>query len=86
MGTDRAGWYSWDRLDNFRRRSAESVPSECQEIAVGGHLAANPDSSEWWEVEALAAAPVQLRPSRRLAAGIWVWVRLASRLFTSADL
>ena len=28
MGTDRAGWYSWDRLDNFGRASAWSIHPE----------------------------------------------------------
>ena len=27
MGTDRAGWYSWDRLDNFGRRERRPHPS-----------------------------------------------------------
>jgi proline iminopeptidase len=53
MGTDRAGWYSWDRLDNFGRRSAEALHPEWQDIALGQHLAAKPDGSEWWEVAAL---------------------------------
>ena len=53
MGTDRAGWYSWDRLDNFGRRSAERIHPGWQEIAVGDRLAAKPDGSQWWEVAAL---------------------------------
>ena len=53
MGTDRGGWYSWDRLDNFGRRSAERIHPEWQEIALGDHLAAKPDGSQWWEVAAL---------------------------------
>jgi hypothetical protein len=53
MGADRAGWYSWDRLDNWGRPSAERIHPEWQEIAVGDHLAAKPDGSEWWEVAAL---------------------------------
>jgi hypothetical protein len=53
MGTDRAGWYSWDRPDNFGRRSADRVHPEWQQIAVGDRLAAKPDGSEWWEVAAL---------------------------------
>ena len=28
MGTDRGGWYSWDRLDNFGRRSTDRVHPE----------------------------------------------------------
>jgi proline iminopeptidase len=53
MGVDRAGWYSWDRLDNFGRRSHERIHPEWQEISVGGRLAAKPDGSYWWEVAAL---------------------------------
>jgi len=53
MGVDRGGWYSWDRLDNFGRRSAERVHPEWQEISTGDRLAALPDGSEWWEVAAL---------------------------------
>ena len=53
MGTDRGGWYSWDRLDNFGRTSARSIRPEWQNIAVGDHLAGTPDGSQWWEVAAL---------------------------------
>jgi hypothetical protein len=53
MGADRAGWYSWDRLDNFGRRSAERVHPEWQQISVGDRLTAKPDGSEWWEVAVL---------------------------------
>lgn len=53
MGTDRAGWYSWDRLDNFGRASAWTIHPEWQEIFVGDHLAGTPDGSQWWEVAAL---------------------------------
>jgi len=53
MGYGRAGWYSWDRLDNFGRRSTEEIRPEWQKIALGDHLAAKPDGSEWWEVAAL---------------------------------
>ena len=53
MGTDRGGWYSWDRLDNFGRRSTDRIHPEWQQIRVGDRLAAKPDGSEWWEVAAL---------------------------------
>lgn len=35
MGCDRAGWYSWDRLDNGGVASADRIHPEWQEIAVG---------------------------------------------------
>jgi hypothetical protein len=52
MGFDRAGWYSWDRLDNFGRRSAERIHPEWQRIAVGDRFIATPSGSMWWEVAA----------------------------------
>jgi hypothetical protein len=53
MGADRAGWYSWDRLDNFGRRSADRIHPEWQAISLGDRLAATPDGSQWWEVAVL---------------------------------
>ena len=53
MGCDRAGWYSWDRLDNGGRPSAEEVHPEWQRIGVGDRLASLPDGSTWFEVAAI---------------------------------
>ena len=53
MGHDRAGWYSWDRLDNFGRRSADRIHPEWQTLSVGDRLLAKPDGSQWWQVAAL---------------------------------
>lgn len=55
MGYRRAGWYSWDALDNFGRRSADRLHPEWQHIALGDILA-GPDASALehaWEVAAL---------------------------------
>jgi proline iminopeptidase len=38
LGGDRAGWYSWDRLDNAGRPSARRVHPEWQQLAVGDHV------------------------------------------------
>jgi hypothetical protein len=35
MGFGRAGWYSYDRLDNLGRRSAETIEPKWQEVHVG---------------------------------------------------
>ena len=35
LGGDRAGWYSWDRLDNGGQPSATRVHPEWQDLAVG---------------------------------------------------
>lgn len=53
MGTDRGGWYSWDRLDNWGRKSADRIHPEWQKIALGDRFLAMPDGGEWWEVAAL---------------------------------
>ena len=52
MGADRAGWYSWDRLDNGGRPSADRVHSEWQQLAVGDRLATSRDGKYWFEVAA----------------------------------
>ena len=51
MGVDRGVWYSWDYWRG--RHSADRIHPEWQDIAVGYHMAANPDGSAWWEVAAL---------------------------------
>jgi hypothetical protein len=59
MGCDRAGWYSWDRLDNGGRPSAERIHPEWQEIRVGDRLASTPDGRAWFDV-------AELEPERTL--------------------
>jgi hypothetical protein len=68
MGCDRAGWYSWDRLDNAGAPSAERVHPEWQDLSVGDRLASTPSGSVWFEVAALEPerflalrAPLDLR-------------------------
>ncbi len=53
MGCDRAGWYSWDRLDNGGRPSAQSIHPEWQSISVGQRIASTPDGKHWFEVAAI---------------------------------
>jgi len=53
MGADRAGWYSWDRLDNWGHPSATRINPEWQQITLGDRLAGTPDGSQSWEVAAL---------------------------------
>jgi proline iminopeptidase len=53
MGTDRAGWYSWDRLDNWGQASAARIHPEWQQLALGDRLAGTPDGTQSWEVAAL---------------------------------
>jgi hypothetical protein len=50
MGCDRAGFYSWDRLDNGGRPSAERIHPEWQTLAEGDRILAAPDGSVWFDV------------------------------------
>jgi proline iminopeptidase len=68
MGCDRAGWYSWDRLDNGGTASSQSIHPEWQDVAVGDRLASTPSASSWFEIAALEEqrflglrAPLDLR-------------------------
>ena len=38
MGGDRAGWYSWDRLDHGGKPSADKIVPEWQNLAEGQRL------------------------------------------------
>jgi proline iminopeptidase len=71
MGCDRAGWYSWDRLDNGGIPSAERIHPEWQHLAVGDRLASTPSGRAWFEVAAIdperflgLRAPIDLRDAR----------------------
>ncbi len=53
MGCDRAGWYSWDQLDNGGKASADRIHPEWQDIAVGDRLSSVPSGGSWFEVAAV---------------------------------
>lgn len=53
MGTNRAGWYSIDSLDNFGRHSSDEIHPEWQQIEVGSRMYGTPDGSQSWVVAAL---------------------------------
>lgn len=59
MGSDRAGFYSWDRLDNGGRPSATEIHPEWQALEVGDRMMCTPDGHWWFKVE-------QLEPARLL--------------------
>ncbi len=50
MGCDRAGFYSYDRLDNAGRPSAEHILPEFQDTRVGDVLPSRAGSSHGFEV------------------------------------
>jgi hypothetical protein len=53
MGHGRAGWYSWDRLDNVGVPSADRIHPEWQDVSVGDRLLSTSDGKHWFEVAAL---------------------------------
>jgi hypothetical protein len=53
MGCDRAGFYSFDRLDNGGRPSADRVHTEWQNLRAGDRIASAPDGSHWFDVALL---------------------------------
>ena len=67
MGGGRAGWYSWDLLDNHGEPSAHRIHPEWQTLATGQQLNG---PTNWWQVAILQ--PYQtlvLRSSYRLLTG-----------------
>jgi hypothetical protein len=75
MGCQRAGWYSWDVLDNGGVRSADHIIPELQHLAIGDTLPARPVGAEGFEV-------LRIVPERALVlsgtspkwAGTWAFV------------
>jgi hypothetical protein len=65
MGVGRAGWYSYDILDNLGRKSAETIVPEWQDTRPGDVIAMSPDGKQgmlvkefepnlrmlWWDHE-----------------------------------
>lgn len=60
MGCNRAGWYSWDRLDNDANPSADRIHPEWQDVSVGDHLPSTSSGQVWFEI-------AELEPERFLA-------------------
>ncbi len=51
MGVTRAGWYSYDLLDNLGRPSAEKILPEHQAIQVGDVIPMSPDGKQGMRVK-----------------------------------
>ncbi|MFZ5869485.1 MAG: hypothetical protein ACOYXW_02990 [Actinomycetota bacterium] len=72
VGVDRAGWYSYDVLDNLGRPSAREIVPELQDVKVGDIMPMSPDGKHGIRVHALA-------PPHSMIWGTpgdttWVWV------------
>jgi hypothetical protein len=64
MGAGRAGWYSYDTLDNGRKHSAERIVPELQHIHIGAIMPAMPGVTDGFAV-------LSFEPERFLIIG-WV--------------
>jgi proline iminopeptidase len=55
MGCERAGWYSYDLLDNGSRPSAEQIVPEWQRVSLGDHVASDPSGRgrSWFTLEGI---------------------------------
>jgi len=53
MGAGRAGWYSWDFIDNGGVRSSQSILMECQNIDMGQVFPAIPGAEDIFILQAL---------------------------------
>jgi hypothetical protein len=53
MGSDRAGWYSWDAIDNGGKPSARSIVLEFQTVALGDVMPAVPGAKDAFVVAAV---------------------------------
>ena len=51
IGITRAGWYSYDWLDNLGRPSAQSIIPEWQHVAVGDVIPMSPDGKQGLRVK-----------------------------------
>jgi hypothetical protein len=74
MGCRRAGWYSYDDLDNGGVRSATVIVPELQQIAVGDVLPATPESDDGFTV-------LVLEPERTLVLGALIDTERETSLF-----
>ncbi len=75
MGCQRAGWYSWDRLDNAGVRSADRIIPALQQLRVGDVLPARPVGDEGFEVlRIVPQRALVLRGLSRAWAGTWTFV------------
>jgi hypothetical protein len=62
MGSGRAGWYSYDFVDNGGQRSAERIIPELQHLEIGSVMPASPGATDTFVV-------LRIEPERALVVG-----------------
>ncbi|RPJ18584.1 MAG: hypothetical protein EHM33_31770 [Chloroflexi bacterium] len=100
MGVTRAGWYSYDLLDNLGRRSAESILPEHQNLQIGDLIPLSPDGKQgmrvrsfrknkwmlWWDEKGDTSWVWEIRPEGEGNARLITRVRVKYRWFSPAIL
>lgn len=98
MGVNRAGWYSYDLLDNLGRRSAEVILPEHQNIQVGDLVPMSPDGKQglqvkgfinnewvlWWEETGDTSWAWGIYPDENSCSRLVARVRVKYRWFSPA--
>ncbi len=72
IGFGRAGWYSYDWIDNLGRPSAERIVPELQQLAVGDYIPLGPGENSGFWVKDFAAKRWLLWWDRKGTA-TWLW-------------
>jgi hypothetical protein len=100
MGVTRAGWYSYDLLDNLGRRSAESLLPEHQNIQIGDLIPISPNGKQgmwvkyfrknkwmlWWDKKGDTTWIWEIHPEGENQFRLITRIRVKYRLFSSAVL
>lgn len=100
MGVTRAGWYSYDLLDNLGRPSAETILPEHQNIHVGDLIPLSPDGKQgmrvkefrenqsmvWWDQKGDSSWAWGIYPAGETTSRLVTRVRMKYRLFSPAIL
>lgn len=96
MGTTRAGWYSYDVLDNLAKPSAESVLAEHQNIQIGDVIPMSPDGKQgmwvrdfkknkwmlWWDKQGDSSWVWEIYPEGEAHSRLVTRVRVQYRWFS----
>jgi hypothetical protein len=73
LGAFRAGWYTYDLLDNFGRRSAERIVPELQHMAAGDLVPFGPGKSAGIWVKELVPNRSMVWWNKKEDRTTWVW-------------
>jgi len=72
VGVTRAGWYSYDLLDNLARPSAREIIPELQQVAVGDVVPLSPDGMQGVQILALDLPRSMLWGTQPNTTWLWV--------------